>query len=209
MASPHTETVADHLSPAKEAQILDGAALVFALDGYEGASMSRIAAEAGVSKGTLYNYFAGKAELFAAYVQRDCDRRLSAMFDDLAANEAPEETLRRIGRRMLETMLSDTGLTMYRMAIAEAQKFPELSRVFYEAGPVRAVSRMTEWIRQTAEQGKLSVEDPAFAAQQLFGLMQTELCIKRRLGIIDHASESEIGRVVDAAVGLFMKGYGS
>ena len=209
MAPLTTEATADNLSPAKEAQILDGAALVFALDGYEGASMSRIAAEAGVSKGTLYNYFAGKAELFAAYVQRDCEKRISLMFDALTPDEAPEEALRRIGRRMLETMLSDAGLTMYRMAVAEAPKFPELSRAFYEAGPARAMSRMTDWIRQTAGQGKLSVDDPAFAAQQLFGLMQTELCIKRRLGIIDHASDHEIGRVVDSAVGVFMKGYGS
>lgn len=43
------------LSPEKRTQILAGAAAVFAADGYEGASMARIAAVAGVSKGTLYN----------------------------------------------------------------------------------------------------------------------------------------------------------
>jgi TetR/AcrR family transcriptional repressor of mexJK operon len=59
----------DGLSCEKRAQILAGAAEIFARDGYEGASMSSIAGKAEVSKGTLYNYFASKAALFAAYVQ--------------------------------------------------------------------------------------------------------------------------------------------
>ena len=53
-------------TPEKRAQILRGAAEVFAADGYQGASMARIAAVAGVSKGTLYNYFDTKAALFTA-----------------------------------------------------------------------------------------------------------------------------------------------
>ena len=58
-------------SPEKRAQILAGAAAVFAADGYEGASMARIAAVAGVSKGTLYNDFDSKAALFTAYVEEN------------------------------------------------------------------------------------------------------------------------------------------
>ncbi len=198
----------DALSADKQRQVLDGAAAVFARDGYEGASMSRIAAEAGVSKGTLYNYFAGKAELFSAHVHRDCSQTISLMLDDLARDETAEATLRRIGRRIIEVLISDKGLAMYRMVIAEAEKFPELAETFYAAGPARAIGHLSDWIRDMCRQGRLRVDDADFAAEQIFGLMQTRLCMQRRLALIDSASEAEIDRVVDGAVHVFMRAYG-
>ena len=199
---------AETLSADKMRQVLDGAAAVFARDGYEGASMSRIAAEAGVSKGTLYNYFVGKAELFSAYVHRECDRKLSLMISELNAEESPEVVLGRMGRRMLGVLMSAEGLAIYRTVIAEAEKFPELAQAFYAAGPARSVDHLGRWIRAMCTEGKLLVEDPEFAAEQLFGLMQTKLCVRRRLGLIDGATEQEIDQVVDGAVHLFMRAYG-
>ncbi len=188
--------------------MLEGAATVFARDGYEGASMSRIAAEAGVSKGTLYNYFNGKAELFSAYVHRECNSSIALMLDDLDRDETPDATLRRLGRRMVEVLISTEGLAMYRMVIAEADKFPELAQAFYAAGPARLIRHLSEWIEEMCRQGRLRVDDPEFAAEQIFGLMQTKLCIRRRLGLIEGASDAEIDRVVDGAVHVFLRAYG-
>jgi len=203
--------MADHdtLSPEKERQILNGAARVFALDGYEGASMSRIAAEAGVSKGTLYNYFAGKADLFGAFVQRECATRMTLVFDDIDDDAPPEETLTRVGRQMIIMLTSDTGLLMYRMVVAEAAKFPELADTFYQAGPARALARMAGWISRMCAAGRLRVEDPEFAAEQLFTLMQARLCMRRRLQLIQSVSEDEIEAVVQSGVRLFLLGYGA
>ncbi len=200
--------LADTLPPEKERQILDGAATVFAADGYEGASMSRIAVEAGVSKGTLYNYFASKAELFAAFVQRECSRNILVLFDDLDREAPPEETLLRIGERMLRMLVSDPGLLMYRMVVAEAGKFPELAQAFWEAGPARVKERMADWIRHNAAAGRLRVDDADFAAEQLAALMQTQLCVKRRLRLIDHVTDEQIQRVVKSAVRVFLHFYG-
>lgn len=192
----------------KETQILNGAAAVFARDGYEGASMSRIAAEAGVSKGTLYNYFAGKAELFSAYVNRECARGIALIFDEMDQAAAPAEVLPQIGLHMFRMLLSDTGLTMYRMVIAEAEKFPELAEVFYAAGPARALAHLAGYLRRAAADGMLVVEDPDFAAEQFFALMQTQLCMKRRLRLIGMPTQGELERVVGAAVGMFLGRYG-
>jgi AcrR family transcriptional regulator len=198
---------ADDLPGCKARQILDGAAGVFARDGYEGASMSRIAGEAGVSKGTLYNYFAGKAELFAAYVQRDCSRWIALLFDDLDETAPPAEVLARIGRRQFQMLLSEPALIMYRMVIAEAQKFPELAETFYRAGPANAVAHVAAYLRRATQAGQLSVDDPDFAAEQFFALTQTHLCMKRRLRMIDMPNDAEIEKVVDAAVRVFLLGY--
>jgi AcrR family transcriptional regulator len=199
-------TPAEENAGCKERQILDGAAAVFARDGYEGASMSRIAGEAGVSKGTLYNYFTSKAELFAAYVHRDCARWIALIFDDLEA--APEEMLKQVGLRMVPMLLAEPSLTMYRMVIAEAEKFPELAETFYNAGPAHALAHVSGFLRRATAAGLLCVDDADFAAEQFFALLQTRLCMKRRLRLIAMPAEAEIERVVVAAVQMFLGSYG-
>jgi AcrR family transcriptional regulator len=198
----------DALSPEKRAQILEGAAQIFAEDGYEGASMSRIAAIANVSKGTLYNHFESKAQLFSAYIEAACARNLCQVF--AASDESLDvaAALARIGRRMVEMMLSDLGLTIYRVVVAEARKFPELARAFYNAGPARAIDEMARWLAARAEEGTLAVADPSFAAEQFFCLCQTRLWLRYKLNLQDASAETSIDEVVSASVSMFLNTYG-
>jgi TetR/AcrR family transcriptional repressor of mexJK operon len=215
MASSMTQPAAAPTPPLsgdeaarKERQILDGAAFVFARDGYEGASMSRIAGEAGVSKGTLYNYFTSKAELFSAYVRRECGRSIAMMFDDFDPSAPPSEALSQIGVRMFRMLLSETALTMYRMVVAEAEKFPELASSFYAEGPARSVAHLAAYLRGAATDGMLRLDDPEFAAEQFFALIQTHLCMKRRLRLIEMPSQAELEHVIGQAVRMFLSTYG-
>jgi TetR/AcrR family transcriptional repressor of mexJK operon len=195
------------LSPEKRAQILSGAAAVFAADGYEGASMAQIATVAGVSKGTLYNYFDSKAALFTVYVGEKCSEFLTHAFDSANLDGDPAEVLRGIGTRMVRMMLSDVGLTMYRVVIAEAAKFPDLARGFFEAGPARAIGFMADWLAAETRRGRLSVPDPAFAAEQFFNLCQTRLVLRRKLAMLPDPPESDIDAVVDASITMFLRTY--
>ena len=194
-------------SEEKQSQILRGAASVFAQDGYEGASMSRIAARAGVSKGTLYNYFEGKAELFAAWVAGECED-LKHAFDTQDPDDAPGAGLRAIGLRMLRMMVSDTGLTIFRMTVAEAFKFPELARAYYDTGPCVAVGFLAAWLSRQEAAGRLNMADPVFAAEQFFSLCQTRIAMLRRLGLAG-ADQAAMEAVVDAAVLMFLNTYGA
>jgi len=197
------------LSPEKRAQILSGAAAVFAADGYEGASMARIASVAGVSKGTLYNYFDSKAALFTAYVEETCDRNLARVFDSAGHDGDPAAVLRDIGKRMVQMLLSAAGLTIYRVVIAEAAKFPDLARGFFDAGPARAIGCLAVWLAEETRRGRLSVDDPAFAAEQFFNLCQTRLVLRRKLEMLADPPEPEIDRVIDAAIAMFLRTYGA
>ena len=207
MASAETAPSAQ-ADACKRSQILDGAALFFARDGYEGASMSRIAAEAGVSKGTLYNYFCGKAELFAAYMHRDCTRWIGLAFEELEGTTPPADVLHHIGRRMMAMLLSDASLVIYRMVVAEAEKFPELAQTFYAEGPARGMDHLSAYLRRSTEAGQLRVADCEFAAEQFFALIQTKLTMRRRLHLIGMPAEPQIEQVVTRAVDLFMQAYG-
>jgi TetR/AcrR family transcriptional repressor of mexJK operon len=195
------------LSPEKRAQILDGAAAVFAADGYEGASMARIAVVAGVSKGTLYNYFDNKAALFTAHVGEKCNQYLARVFDSANHDGDPAEVLRGIGKRMVQMMLSDVGLAIYRVVIAEAAKFPDLARGFFESGPARAIGFMADWLAEETRRDRLAVPDPAFAAEQFFNLCQTRLVLRRKLEMLPDPPERDIEAVVEAAITMFLGTY--
>src|ERR1700751_4458357 len=110
--------------------ILDVAYECFVADGYGAASMSTIAARLGGSKGTLYNYFASKDELFKAYVERRCLWQQDEVFAG-TSGETPEAALTRICRSFLAFIVDDITLRNFALIAAESERAPELGRIFY------------------------------------------------------------------------------
>lgn len=198
----------DDLPNAKRRQIIHGAELVFTECGYEGASMSRIALQAGVSKGTLYNYFDSKSTLFAVFVEQMVSVNLANIFQQADEEDDPGAALHAIALRMMKMMLSPGSLVLYRIVVSEARKFPHLATVFWQTGPFRAIEHMRGWIERQVALGRLDVPDPTFAAEQFLVLCQTRVGIQRRLQLVDETNDADIERVVQGAVYLFLKGYG-
>lgn len=60
----------ENLEPERKAAILDAAQSEFTLSGYEGASLNKIIADAGISKGSFYYYFEDKADLYITTLER-------------------------------------------------------------------------------------------------------------------------------------------
>src|ERR1700761_9610785 len=110
---------------ARRELILDVAPAVFLEEGFANATMSVIAAKLGGSKGTLYNYFKSKDDLFNAYVERRCLWQ-DEIFAFPSPGEAPDASLRRIGRAYLTRMLTDFNLRNFRLIVAEAERSPEI-----------------------------------------------------------------------------------
>jgi TetR/AcrR family transcriptional repressor of mexJK operon len=197
------------LSPERRQRIVKGAAVVFVRDGYEGASMSRIAAVANVSKGTLYNYFPSKQALFAAFVRERCEKLVEEVFGEPPASARVDAELKRIGLVMLNLMVSADGLALFRVVVMEAVKFPELAQSFFNAGPKVMVSRMAEWLTRQSEAGALRVADPFFAAEQFFALTQARIVMRARTDASYNATQGEIEMVVDGAVRVFLAAHGN
>lgn len=192
---------------AKRAQILDGARRVFLASGYEGASMSLIAREAGVSKGTLYVYFENKEALFAAFIETECRLRAAGVFEVLDRDEPAETILPEFGRLFLAFKLNGKPQAVERLVIAESAKFPELGRAFYDAGPKNGIARLTAYLRRRIEAGELDIDDPMLAADQFIGLCLADLMLKRRMSVIETATPQRIGYIVDGAVHVFLNAY--
>ena len=194
---------------AKRTQILDGARRAFLANGYEGTSMSFIAREAGVSKGTLYVYFSNKEALFAAVTERQCQTQGGSAFDVLNEDGPASEILPVFGRRFVEFVLSEPASALRRLITAESGKFPELGHAFYNYGPKPMKAQLASYLRRRVEAGELDIPDVELAATQFISLCKTEFDLLRQISVIDTATPQRIGYTVDAAVRLFLDGYGA
>src|SRR3954471_15781656 len=103
---------------ARREAILDVAQEVFLEEGFAAASMSTIAARLGGSKGTLYNYFRSKDELFKAYVERRCLWQQEEV-TEILPGETPQVALHRIVRSFLSHILDETTLRNFAVIAAE------------------------------------------------------------------------------------------
>ncbi|NHO33725.1 TetR/AcrR family transcriptional regulator [Acetobacter fallax] len=192
---------------ARRQQILTGAGEIFAECGYEGASMSHIARRAGVSKGTLYNYFDSKAALFAAFVKQKACQELPHAFRSIREDLPPRETLLDVARAIIALMTSPMALMLYRIVVSEAAHFPLLAQAFWENGPEVATRTLARWLTDRAERGQLRIPDPVFAAEQFFALCQTRVAMRRRLQLPVDTSETEIDLIATSSVDMFLSLY--
>ncbi len=195
------------LSAQKREAILDSARDTFGKHGYGRASMSEITRVAGVSKATVYHHYRSKAELFGAFVERECGRMLAQYFDAGSMPQAgTEQTLRLVGQGMVELLSSSVVLMIDRVVTSEAQVFPELAEAFYAAGPQQAITRLADWLQAQTEAGELAVDDAEFAADQFFTLVQTGIYLRSRLGLWSSSPEA-VAKVVDGSVAMFLARY--
>jgi AcrR family transcriptional regulator len=188
--------------------ILRAAGELFFEKGYGGTSMSMIAARVGGSKGTLYNYFTSKKELFAAQVQATCNSSVDRIFDSGAAHEAdPTIALLRVGVHYLECLYSGNNVRMLQILISEAQRYPEFARIFYEAGPARGGDALSQLLHGFNRNGSLNIADCAQAAKQFLCLCKGPTYLQFLLNLIPpqspQAIRSQVTEAVDAFVALY------
>jgi TetR/AcrR family transcriptional regulator, mexJK operon transcriptional repressor len=194
-------TAARTVSAPKHDAIVDAARRVFLREGYS-ASMDLVAAEAGVSKQTVYNHFGSKEGLFRAIV----DDLSSELLDVLLERDgAPAVTLETFARRFLKMLLAPSSLALHRMLVAEAPRFPDLAREIYIGGPARAASQLALYLAEENRKGTLAVADPALAAEQFFGALVGHLQLRALLSPREAPSEAEIERAVAHAVRGFLR----
>jgi AcrR family transcriptional regulator len=188
--------------------ILKVAREVFFEQGYTAASMSTIAARLGGSKGTLYNYFKNKEELFEAQVRERCGQAADRILE-ISVEGEPAETLTRLGEQYLEHLYSEETVQMFRILVAEAQRSPELARVFYEVGPARGQRGLQDYLQAARARGSLHIADCALAAEQFLSLCKGRTHLQFLLNLIPPLKPTEIRLQIAQAVSAFMTLYGA
>jgi AcrR family transcriptional regulator len=188
--------------------ILDVATEVFLSEGYAATSMSSIAAKLGGSKGTLYNYFKSKEELFLAYVQRNCDVHRKEVGELLTEEGEARAVLTAYARRYLRVFTSEKTLQNWRVISAESAKNPEMGRMFYESGPLRGAQLLADYIDKAVSRGELVIKDTLGAAHQFLALIHGRMIKARLLNYLPVPSDDEINAEVESALFVFFSAYG-
>jgi len=170
-------TVSEELGPrarAKRDQILDGARRVFLRDGFAATSTDAIAAEARVSKRTLYAYYPSKEELFVDVLRRltlenPRTRALESM-EGMSPKNRKElrGDLLELAQKIVTTMMQPDYLALLRTTIAEAHRFPQLGGLFRTNLPERAMGSFAGFIERSRGRGIVRKDVNGEAAARMF-----------------------------------------
>lgn len=190
-------------------QVLAGAGEVFLRDGYEGASVDEIARVAGVSKATLYSYFPDKRRLFMEFAKVECHRQADVAFGSLDYAAGVETVLESVARQIVDFLTSDFGQRIFRMCVAESDRFPNLAQDFYVSGPAMMRDRLKALLSEWVSRGALEIDDLDLAADQLAELCKADLFPRMVFNMANSFTDDEKRRVVQGAVDTFLARYGA
>jgi AcrR family transcriptional regulator len=190
-------------------QVVDGAREIFLRDGFEGASVDDIARAAGVSKATLYSYFSDKRLLFMEVATRQCSEQARISIERIDSTRPPQEVLTLIAQQFLGFIYSDMGQRIFRICVAESDRFPMIGQEFYHSGPMILRAAVVDYLKMAVARGELQIEDYNLAADQFAELCKADLWPKLIFGIITSVTAPEMNRVIDGAVTTFMARYGA
>ncbi|RSN50811.1 TetR family transcriptional regulator, partial [Amycolatopsis sp. WAC 04182] len=185
---------------------------VFLRNGYVGASMDEVAAIASVSKQTVYKHFSDKEQLFTTIILDTTDqiaglaKLVTASLED---GHDLDEGLRQLARAFLGAPMQPDVLRLRRLIIAEADRFPDLGRTWYQQGFERSLQTLATAFGRLAGHGLRPMDDPQLAADHFVGLL---LWIPVNKVMFsdggDHYTEADLDRIADAAAEAFLRAYG-
>lgn len=171
-------------------RILDAAVAEFSTAGFAGTTLDDIAANAGVTKRTLYVDYGDKSALLVAAVEREHDRiRRTASLD---------ASLTDIAIEMCLVLFSDSAIALHRAVIAEAPRFPELAADFYEAGPRDSIQLLARHLPESAHRDA--------TAAGLYSLLLGERHRRRLLALDPAPSRTAVVEHVEDVLALLGMG---
>jgi AcrR family transcriptional regulator len=196
---------------AKRLSVLEAASIVFCRDGFASASIETIAAEAGVSRQTIYNHYGDKEKLFVAVVKDMTERANAGIFTTLATfPDNPtdiEADLVDFAIRLARNCMCNRDCTALRKLIhAEGERYPALFAPWRQYGPERAWAAIAARFAKLHHSGHLTISNPDIAARQFQALVNADLYVGVILG--EKISEADLRAAAAAAVSTFLKAYG-
>ncbi|WP_232660349.1 TetR/AcrR family transcriptional regulator [Pseudonocardia sp. TRM90224] len=198
----------------KRQAIIDAAADVFQQNGYLGATTDEVATRASVSKQTLYKHFPDKQRLYAETILDTTVRVVDGLSSTAASTlddaDDVRVALRELAGSYLRSLLRPEVLKLRRLVIAEADRFPDVGKAWFDRGFDNALVILGAALQRLAERGLLrELDDPTLAAYQFAGLVMYQPMNQVMFsGTEALPPEEKLDRIADSAVDVFLKTYG-
>jgi AcrR family transcriptional regulator len=188
-------------------RILQAAFSAFTTNGYAQTSTLEIASRAKVSKRELYALVGNKKETLVACITARARRlQLPPDFPKVRGQDTLARALTGFGELILRELSDLSVIAVYRLAIAEAQRVPEIARAIDSKGRVTSRATLREILTQARSSGSLdgSLEE---MVEQFFALLWGNLFTNLLLGVADPPSPSQVRRRARSATVAFLRLY--
>ena len=192
---------------AKREAIVAAASQLFFKEGFAATSIEQVAADAGVSKVTIYNHFGDKRALFAAAVERECEKMRDYFNLDSMPTGPIRERLTVIAHAMFAFLSRPEMIQFDRRIAAETEHEPAVGEAFLRAGPWRMKAAFSAWLAHASAAGELRIANPDLAAEQFVSMTKGMGDLERRFGV--ESNEVENAARIDGAVDVFLAAYGA
>jgi TetR/AcrR family transcriptional regulator, mexJK operon transcriptional repressor len=214
-ARPDGEAVGGGRSARKRRAIMKAATVLFLRDGYRNTSMDQVAADAAVSKQTVYKHFADKEQLFREIVLGVTGNSEAIIADLTSVLRSGEigsaadlrTVLTDLARRYIDGVLRPNVLALRRLIIAEAERFPDLAQIYFDQAPSRGIDVIAGALRTYEKRGLLNLGDARLAAAQFAYLVLGIPQDKAQFCPHERPSPAERDRLAAAAVRVFLAAY--
>jgi len=191
-----------------EGRILEAAQRIFLEKGYQSASLDEIAERAPASKPTIYAHFPGKEALFAAVVAHVING-LTGFEGYTPDGRTVQDKLTNLGTELVERFIKDT-VGVARVIIAEADRFPELSRHLHEASRDRAANAVSQFLNDATHElsrtskGPFSSKRSVATAQIFMDLILLPMLMRSLMGDEARVLRRELPSFVRERVHFFL-----
>jgi AcrR family transcriptional regulator len=188
-------------------RILEAAFSAFMERGFAETSTLEIATRAKASKRELYAQFGGKQEILAACIADRAKRlRLPSGLPEPRDRETLAQALTAFGANLLKEISDPTVIAVFRLAIAEAVRAPDVAKALNDVGISASRTALRDLITGARTAGLLGGEPPQMA-EHFAGLLWGNQMMGLLLGVADRPSPREIARRAEAATAAFLRAY--
>jgi AcrR family transcriptional regulator len=189
-------------------RLLQAAFEVFREHGFADASTLEIATRAQVSKRDLYAQFDSKQAMLAACISERAGRmrrHLNLASQVPESREALEATLVQFGKSILHGLSDPDVLAVYRLAIAESARAPDIARTLDKVGREANHIALGVWLANAQARGLVGAGNPAAMAAHFLATLGGALLMQLLLRVRDAPTAGEIeSRARTASVSLIL-----
>ncbi|MBU9189605.1 TetR/AcrR family transcriptional regulator [Burkholderia gladioli] len=205
--APDTEDAGSERSPRQ--RIIEAAFRIFAEKGYESASTLAIATQAKVSKRDIYANFSNKQDMLLACIEGRGQRmNLGAALPRATSAAMLEKVLASFASRLLVEVTDPIIITIYRLAIAEVARAPEIARTLDRIGRKASQQALTTWLAQAQQDALLGEGEAAALAAEFLALAWNDLRTDLLLGVAPRPSAEALAEQARQAAAAFMRLHG-
>jgi AcrR family transcriptional regulator len=192
-------------APKVRERIIEAAAALFRESGFD-VSMDTIAAAADVSKQSLYNHFGSKEELFKSIIASRAEAMRAPLLTS-APERPPRDVLMDVALQYYALAFAPHALALLRTIVSASQRFPDIGRDFYDAGPRLTLGLLTNWVAREVQSGRLSTTNPRLAAEHFLSMLLGHIQTRGLLGLEQSHTPAELDERAAFCADAFLRAF--